>query len=96
MKATTILICGAALLLTGMHSLIGYAQIDDGSNEKPSGDDSTLSATGAQGAINRFDFGFSRIELPLIDQASIEAKFTTTNNQENEGQETAISGRILN
>ncbi len=76
MNATTILIRGTALLLTGMHSLIGYAQTDDGSNENASGGDSILSAGQAQGAIKRFDIGFTHIELPLINQASIEAKFT--------------------
>lgn len=60
----------------GMHSLIGHAQTDDSSNENASGGDSILSAAAAQGAINRFDIGYSHIELPLIDQASIEAKFT--------------------
>ena len=75
MKVTTIFICSTALL-TGMHSLVGHAQSDDVLKENASGGGSNLSAAGAQGAVNRFDIGFSHIELPLIDQASIEAKFT--------------------
>ncbi len=75
MKVTTIFICSTALL-TGMHSLVGHAQSDDVLKENASGGGSNLSAAGAQGAVNRFDIGFSLIELPLIDQASIEAKFT--------------------
>ena len=37
MNTTAILVRGTALLLTGMHSLIGYTQTDDGSNEDADG-----------------------------------------------------------
>jgi len=76
MKATMIFIRGTMLLLMGMHSFIAHAQTDDSSNENDSDGDSILSAAGAQDAINRFDIGFSHTELPLIDQVSIDAKFT--------------------
>ena len=76
MNSATILVRGTVLLVTGMHSLIGHAQTDDGSNESTNGGDSSLSATGAQAATNRFDVGFSHIDQPLIDQTSMEAKFT--------------------
>lgn len=75
MNAAKIVVGGAALLLTGLHSLMGYAQTDASSKENTNAD-SILSATGAQGAINRFDIGFSYIDPPLIDQATIEAQFT--------------------
>ncbi len=76
MNATTFLIRGTALLLMGMHTLIGHAQTDDGTNENANGGDSMLSAAGAQAATNRFDVGFSHLDLPLINQASVEGKFT--------------------
>jgi hypothetical protein len=77
MNATTFLIRGTALLLTGTHTLIGHAQTDDGTNESTnSGGDSMLSAAGAQAATNRFDVGFSHLDLPLINQASVQGKFT--------------------
>ena len=67
MNAATISGSGAALLLACALSPNGYAQTDDGS---------VLSAVKAQAATNRFDVGFSHLDLPLINQASIESTFT--------------------
>ncbi len=71
MNAATISGRGAALLLACALSPNGYAQTDDGSNENANDDGSVLSAVKAQAATNRFDVGFSHLDLPLLNQASI-------------------------
>ncbi len=68
--------CLAALLLTCAHSLIGYAQTDDGKKENANDDGSVLSAVKAQGAVNRVDIAASYIEQAPTDQAVVEFKYT--------------------
>jgi hypothetical protein len=76
MNAAKLLVSGALLLLACAHSLIGYAQTNDGSNENANGDGSVLSAVKAQGAVNRVDVAASYIEQSSVDQAVVESKYT--------------------
>ena len=76
MNAAKLLVGAAALLLACAHSLIGYAQADDGSNENTNRDGSVLPAVQAQGAINRVDISASYIEQAPADQAVVESKYT--------------------
>ncbi len=76
MNAAKILLGGASLLLTCVHSSIGYAQTDNGSNGNANGNGSVLSAAQAQGAVNRVDVAASYIEQALADQAVVESKYT--------------------
>ena len=76
MNAAKLLVGAAALLLTCAHSLIGYAQTDDGKKENANDDGSVLSAAKAEGAVNRVDVAISYIEQAPADQAVVESKYT--------------------
>ena len=70
------LLVAAALLLTCVHSSIGYAQSSDSPNGNANGNGQDLSAEEAQGAVNRVDVAASYIEQAPADQAVVESKYT--------------------